>query len=70
MHLRSSKFGKPWSIRANSLKELSVVSSSCRTDTAAKQERNLGKRGCRGMYGRDLAFGGYGVLGSHISWRS
>ena len=54
-------------MRANSVKERNVVLTSISTDTAVKEERKVGKREWRGMYGRDLAFRGSGVLGNHVS---
>ena len=57
-HESASKFGRPWIIRANSLKERNVVHARYRTETDVKEERNAGKRGWRGMYGSGLSFGG------------
>ena len=42
---RTSKFGRAWSIRVNSLKDLNVASCITRLETAVKEERKTGNRG-------------------------
>lgn len=45
----SSKFGRPWSIRANSVKEQNAVLESTRTDTVLREDINAGKQGQLGL---------------------